>query len=327
MKIILCRQWSCSVASEINYGAECGVFGSANTTSSVIRILPNALTPTISYAFLVVVTSLDGRSDTRTVLVTAASAGTVVPTIVSSFTTFNPKSKLVVYGHISSSAAVTAEWSVFTPLGVSVPFIAQTPSSRQFPATDAFSNVLFPISLDGDTLFGGRAYIFRLTSYTASGPGVKIYTEIVLTANSPPTGGYIYSVPLAGDALVTNFLISSPGWTTGVANFPLSFAFSFTLSARSPYLTLAASSLRAFTTSMLPAGLSTEDSMVTLHVEAVDIFSSYGEANTTARVSVITSTNISNILTSQLQSAFSSGNVNLAFQTVNNVSYFFDFKW
>ena len=49
-------------------------------------------------------------------------------------------------------------------------------------------------------------------------------------------------------------------------------------------------------------------------------------ANTTARVSVITSTNISNILTSQLQSAFSSGNVNLAFQTVNNVSYFFDFK-
>ena len=327
MKIILCRQWSCSVASEINYGADCGVFGSANTTSSVIRILPNALTPTISYAFLVIVTSLDGRSDSKTVLVTAASAGTPVPTIATTFTTFNPKSKLVVNGHISSATAVTAEWSVFTPLGVPVPFIAQTHALRQFPATDALSNILFPISLDGDTLFGGRAYVFRLTSYTTSDPGTKSYTEIVLTANSAPTGGYVSSVPLEGDALVTNFLISSPGWTTAVANFPLSFAFSFTLSARSPYLTLAASSLRAFTTSMLPAGLSTEDSMVTLHVEAVDIFSSYGEANTTARVSVITSTNISNILTSQLQSAFSSGNVNLAFQTVNNVSYFFDFKW
>ena len=258
---------------------------------------------------------------------TAAPTGTAVPTITSSLTTFNPKSKLVVNGHISGTTAVTAEWSVFTPLGVPVPFIAQTPSSQQFAATDALSNILFPISLDGDTLFGSRAYIFRLTSYATSDPGMKTYTEIVLIANSRPTGGYLYSVPLAGNALATNFLISAPGWTTAVANFPLSFAFSFTLSARSPYLTLAASSLRAFTTSTLPAGLSTEDSMVTLHVEAVDIFSSYGEANTTARVSVITSTNISNILTSQLQSAFSSGNVNLAFQTVNNVSYFFDFKW
>ena len=288
----------------------------------MIRILPNVLTPTVSYAFLVVVTSLDGRSDTKTVLVKATSVGTAMPVISTSFSVFNPKSKLVVNSYISSATAVTAEWSVFTPLGVPVPFIAQTPSYRLFPATDASANILFPISLDGDALFGGRVYIFRLTLSATSDPTMRSYAEIDLTANSPPTGGYVLSVPPEGGALVTKFLISSPGWTTGVANFPLSFAFSFTLSARSPYLTLAASSLRSSTTSTLPAGLSTENNLVTLHVEAADIFSSFGVASTTARVSLNASTNISSILSTQLKSAFSSGNVNLALQSVNNVSNF-----
>ena len=296
------------------------------TLSSIIRIPSNTMSSTSSYAFSVVATSRDGRSDTKTVVVTPTSTGNVGLSITTSFTRFNPTSKLVVNSYITGATAVTSVWSILTPLGMSVPFTALTPSSKQFPATDASSQIIFPISLDAYALSAGSAYTFRLTAFPTNNPGANTYTEIVLIANSPPTGGYISVIPPSGKALETNFAIASPGWTTEVANFPLTYMFSYRLSAVSLYLTLAASSLRAFTTSTLPAGLSTENSLVTLKGATTDIYSTVGTATATAEVTLNAATNLSHVLTTQLLSAFASGNVNLAFQTVNNVSHDFDLQ-
>ena len=317
---LLLNQWYCSIASQLNFGADCGVLGNVVSATSILRILPNTLSLKIDYKFSVVVRSLDGRSDTEYVNVIPSSEGRLALSIQNSLTRFNPRRRIIINGYISGTTAVTAEWKVLTPYGVSVPFTSLTPLSRQFLASDTSSTIIFPLSIDGDNFYGGRDYIFRLTAFPTADSGTMTYTEIDLTANSPPTGGYITSTPPAGDALVTRFSIASPGWTTEADNFPLSYAFSFTLSAASPYLSLAASSLRAFTISTLPAGLSTEGSLVTLQGEAMDILGSYSTATTTARVVFNTSTNVSQILTNQLKAAFSTGNVNLAFQTINNVS-------
>ena len=49
-----------------------------------------------NYAFAVVVTALDGRSDSQKVLVSPAYNGSVQVSITTSYVTFNPGAKLIV---------------------------------------------------------------------------------------------------------------------------------------------------------------------------------------------------------------------------------------
>ena len=79
-----------------------------------------------AYAFVVVVSSLDGRSDTKTVLVKPEYTGSVQVYVNTTFTQFNPGSKLVVGGHLFAPFPVTSAWSVSTPLGFSLPDEALT---------------------------------------------------------------------------------------------------------------------------------------------------------------------------------------------------------
>lgn len=312
-------QWTCSIASISGYGSHCGVFGTADTATSVIEILPNMMSLDTTYAFVVVVISLDGRRDSKTVLVTPVFAGSAQLSITSPFTRFNAGSKLVVNGYISADYAVTTEWSVLTSSGLSAPFKALTSKVKSFSAADAASQISFPLSIDAGAFAGGSTYIFKLSAHPSGNLKLTTFAEIILTANSPPTGGYVLPTPIRGNALVTKFLISAPGWTADASNFPLSYSFAYTLSPASSYLTLAASSLRAFTTSTLPAGLYDEEDLVTVEGRAIDIFMSFGVATATVAVTLSPTTNVSHILSTGLASAFVSGDINLAFQTVNNV--------
>ena len=275
---------------------------------------------TVIYAYTVVVTSLDLRSATKTVVVTPILSGSAQLSITSSFTRFNPASKLVLSGYIDANFSVISAWSVATALGVAVPITSLTTQVKTFSAIDAATNVNFPLSVGGGIFSGGTAYTFRLTATAVADSSKIAYTELILTANSPPTSGYISSTPTSGNALVTQFLISSPGWTTDAANFPLSYGFTYRLSSASAYLTVAASSLRAFTTTTLPAGLITQNSNLTLQTIVTDLFLSFSTATTPVHVTFSATTNVSHILTSTLSTAFAIGDVNLALQTVNNVS-------
>ena len=303
-----------------NYGNACNVFGTSSVILSSITIQPNAMTLGVTYAFLVKVTSTDGRRDDQVVSVTPIASGSAQLSITSSFTKFNAGSKLVVNGYLSASYAVTSEWSVMDALGVPVPFTALTSTTKSFTAADAMAQITFPLSIDAGMFSGGAVYSFRLTAYPVGNSNLLTFTEIILTANSPPSGGYVSSIPSSGSALVTKFLVSSPGWTADASNFPLSYAFSYRLSAGSSYLALAASSLRAFTTSTLPSGLESALYMITLRGQATDIYFSSGTATHAVAVQLNANTNVSLALSAGLTSAFSSGDINLAFQTVNNVS-------
>jgi hypothetical protein len=119
---------------------------------------------------------------------------------------------------------------------------------------------------------------------------------------------------------LTKFLLSTAGWTADIASFPLSYSFSYRLSAASQYLSLAASSLRAYTVSTLPAGLSVLNGLITIQGEVTDVLMTSGTATTSVTAVANAAANTSHILTESLSSAFSTGDVNLAVQTVNNVS-------
>lgn len=129
------------------------------------------------------------------------------------------------------------------------------------------------------------------------------------------------SIPATGTALVTSFVISNSGWATSSENFPLSFAFAYQVSKTDSFLTIATASLRAFVEASLPAGLPVEKNLITVQGQVVDMFLSSSLVISTLKVTASKSTNVTRLLKSNVQSGFSSGNINLVFQTINNVSY------
>jgi hypothetical protein len=273
-----------------------------------------------TYAFVVVVSSLDGRSDSKTVLITAVYTGGVKLFLNTSLTRFNPGSKLILPGRLFAPFAVTSFWSVLSPLGVSLPFQALTSTQTNFSFDSTENYISFPVAYIEGTFTAGSSYSFRLTAYPVGNPEQGTYSEITLKANSPPTGGYLVAAPSNGTALVTQFMISTPGWTAEAENLPLSFSFSYTVSELSRYLTLASSSLEAYTTTTLPPGLSALQHVITLRSRATDYLLSSATAAGNVSVTLDTSVDLSKTLNSSLTAALAVGNINQIYQAVNNVS-------
>lgn len=272
------------------------------------------------YAFLLLITSLDGRFATKTVTVTPATAASPEVSIISLINQFNAGSKVVLEGYLSSSSSVTAVWNVYTTLGELVPFEALTRTTQSFSAAESSSQLSFPLSVAAGSFVGGRSYTFRLTTFSTADTAKSTFSELVMTVNGPPTGGYAAASPNSGDALVTKFFLSCPGWTTDSANFPLSYSYAYTTSDVTPFLTLSTHSPKAYSFTTLPAGLTTLKNVVTVQGGVMDIFSASVTAVTTTTVYWNPSANISKITKSSLQSAFLASDINLVYQTVNNVS-------
>ena len=306
----------------MNDRADCGLaILSSETSIATVRAL--TMTLNVTYAYTVSVTSSDGRSASQTVQVTPSFPGSAHVSITSLSTRFNPSLKLVLNSTLSATSQVTSTWTISTADGVSFPFASLTSQTKSFTAGDAVARVNFPLSVDSGIFSGGKVYTFRLTVHPAMDMSRSTFSEMILTANAAPTGGYLSSSPNSGSALVTQFLLFSPGWTADAASFPLSYTFSYTLSSASPYLTVAASSLRAFTTTTLPTGPSTQGSIVTVQALVTDIYLSFSTTTTPVRVTLSAATDVSEILTTSLKVASDNGDINLMVQTVNNVSPIF----
>ena len=264
------------------------------------------------YAFTVVVLSKDQRSDIRTVFV-SPTPGTAHVSITSPFTRFNPSAKLVLGSSISAYYPVIFTWSVLTVLGAPVDIPSLTLQSILFPGFE-LSAISFPFSVNGGIFFPGKAYTFQLTASSIENAANTTFSQITLTANSAPTSGYIISSPTIGSALVTQFTVSSPGWTTDAASFPLNYAFSYRMFDVSADLTIAVSSLRPYTITMLPAGV------IILQTQVTDVYLTLATAVKIVVVTPAPAVNVSHVLIASLATAFAAGNINLAIQTVNNVS-------
>ena len=265
------------------------------------------------YAFTVVVLSKDHRTDSRTVIV-SPSTGTAQVSITSTFSRFNTSAKLVLYSSISAKYAATFTWSVVTLLGAPLDIPSLTLKSILFPGLDELTAISFPFSVKGGIFSPGKAYTFQLSISSTDNTVNTTFSRITLTASSAPTSGYIVSSPTIGSALVTQFTVSSPGWTTDAASFPLSYAFSYGMFGTSTNLTIAVSSVRPHTTTTLPTGA------IVLQTQVTDIYLTLAIATTNVVVTPASAVNLSQIWESSSATAFAVGNINLAIQTVNNVS-------
>lgn len=305
------------IISISRFGENCGIFEDANLLASSLFIPSFSMSLSTRYEFTVLVTAPDGRSDSQRVLVSPAFNGSVLLSINSRFVKFNPGTKLIVAGNIRAQTAVTSFWSVRTALGVPISYKSLTPQTKEFPLAGI---VTYPMSAAGGTFVGGNSYLFRLTAYPMGSPMLATHCEIQLTANAPPRGGYLYAQPTTGNALKTDFFISTPGWTADVENLPLRYAFYFRVSSSSEYLTLAAASQRDYTESALPAGLPVTGYKVTLRGRAIDMLNSSSTTTSTVEVTPSEGGDTSRTLSTSLNRAFLTGDVNLAYQAINSAA-------
>ena len=305
------------IATTSRLGERCGEFNNTNTLLSSLVIPKFAMSPNVTYAFTVAVTAPDGRSDSRKVLVSPSYGKSVQLSITSTFVTFNPEAKLLITGNLRALSPVTSFWSVYSSFGVPIQFDSLTPRSEEFSLS---SRIAYPLSIAGGTFIGGNSYSFRLTAYPKGLPQSATYSEIQLMANVPPRGGYLYVEPTTGSALVTVFFISSPGWTSGADCTPLRYSFAYRVSASSEYLSLAAGTERDYTRSTLPAGLPVMEHLVTMQGQATDMYNASSTATSTVTVILSPNTNTSRVLSRSLNRAFLTGDMSLAYQSVNGAA-------
>lgn len=305
------------MATMSRLGEQCGVFNNTNLLLNSLLIPRYTLSPNVTYAFSVLVTAPDGRSDTRKVLVSPSYGQSVQLSITSTFEKFNPEAKLTITGNLRALSTVTSFWTVYSSYGAPIQYDSLTPRSVEFSLS---SRIAYPLSIAGGTLMGGNSYSFRLTAYPKGLPQFATYSEIQLSANSPPRGGYLYVEPNTGSALVTLFFISSPGWTADSDCLPLRYSFAYRVSASSGYLSLAAGTQRDYTRSTLPAGLPVTGHLVTMQGQATDMFNSSNTALSSVTVILNANTNTTGILSRSLNRAFSTGDMSLAYQSVNSAA-------
>lgn len=258
--------WSCTVLSPSPSQSRVGDtsspcnFTSAlaiSSSSSVFRLPSNSMMLNSKYSFDVTVTSQDGRSASQVVLVTAIAPGSPVLTLSYSRNRFNSDQPLVLSALLSSNYSTRATW---TALSFSSPVpltLAYTDTSRVFSAQELKSPINYPLAIGAFAFIGGRSYTFRLSASPVNYPTLVAVTEVTLTANSPPTGGYLVVTPQKGFALSTLFDMATAGWSDDISSLPLSYNFAYELAVSTliPPLFLTVTTLLPHTQSALPPGL------------------------------------------------------------------------
>ena len=313
--------WSCSVGSLDNFGSSCNLNMTLATTSSGVFTLPQyAMTVSTIYNFVVIVSTIDQRRDSKIVTITALLPG--APVIVSANTQvkFNSDRALTIPAIVTADVPVSCYWTASTgntPVSLTT---ALTTVSRTFLASEAVSGVSYPLLIPAETFTPGRTYTFRLSSSPLKYPALVTHTDIVLIANSPPHGGYAFASPSTGVALNTTFSFATSGWVSDVTDYPLSFNFAYQLATLKAALIINVLSPLPYTSSPLPPGLPSLKNAVVIIANAIDVFGSAANATTSVTVLLDPHQSPSRFLTQYLSKSLLSGNTDGAFSTMNLVS-------
>jgi REJ domain len=303
------------------FGTSCSDLLAGGEQRSKVTVRPNSLVVGRSYAFTVVATASDGRSDTKTATVTPADLDAADVEIVRIFSVYDVG--VVLDGTLKARSACRAAWTVSDTQGALVKVESLTPQSTTFSAEDAIQKIPYSLSIESGLLSAGKTYIFRLTGYLSDRENIASFAEVALTIRIPPYGGTIEQSPSTGVSLSTSFDISTSRWITDSSNLPLSYTYFFKVSDLTPFLVLRSASTLPYAKTRLPGGVKALNYLITLKVKATDIFIASG--NTTSEVQVLppVGVDIPEFLTTSLTQALSQGSVDRVFQTVNSVSLLF----
>ena len=347
-------QWSCETTVFLGnvdvataHWSKCPFAMNTSTSPSLLVVPSNTLSAGSTYIFHVTVISADGRrcSDppasaqiTAVAAAVSSSSGCLIK--ARSGARVNADQQLVLPGEVlldgSTHQGVKAVWSVSVSAGKpwALGGDALTPLEKimvPMPTQFASTSQSFPLAVS-PWVFAkapGRTLTFRLTAQplltaasSSSSPSPSVFSEVVLTVNAPPIGGFMVVLPArGGSALSTLFTLASVGWTDDVDDVPLHFSFQYQLSPSLPLLDIAGPSAAATTSSMLPAGLNTSGLSLAVVVvgRVVDAFQAAANASAEVMVREATAgpTSTTAFLAAGLQAGLVASDADQTLRTVN----------
>jgi hypothetical protein len=214
----------------------------------------------------------DPRSSSRVINVEVGSVSSNLSiAIASSVLFFNVNEKLTIDAEITFDQRVLAHWDLIShsaiDLGASAFTLTAMSKSFPLPTGSRTSSVQFPLSIRADLFSPGREYTFKL-SLTDSF-GTIIHSSISLTSNGPPSGGSLLVSPQSGIALLHIFFMNALGWIDD--DLPLLYAFKFSLTLDSVFLTIQLPSEVPSASSKFHQGHQSNDYRVYLSLSVEDV--------------------------------------------------------
>jgi len=337
---VLAFQWTCTYlsTSQGNFGQSCnnllnGSYVASETVINGTAIRTYALTltnessitmdstlfdPLETYGLTATVSAPDGRFGVVTVSI-VNTGGDTFTSITSLVTKVNPTERLQLTGVCSASYALDASWAAYDSFGIPIVFTAGTPLTNSFTVAQAQNSVNYGLLVPANSFAPGSTVTFRLTAhYEGNSTLFEAFSEVAVEMNSPPDSGFTAVSPSEGFALSTIFQLVTSEWWDDLADFPLTFEFTYrTYPAEAP-LTLQSQSTINFVSTELPAGRSTLGDEVTLIVEIFDILEASTVTENPVVVTVDTSLDVALYVDTQIAASVSTGNANLATQAVSN---------
>ncbi|RYH22829.1 hypothetical protein EON65_18700 [archaeon] len=319
-------QWSCSFASSQKFGLSCNnVFSSSSSlTANSITVQHSTLTLSDQYSIVLTVTSQDGRSGSKSILIgklnsTVASSSA----IKSTFEATNSQFPLSVYGFVQAPVAVTSSWQAFlSGTELDLQSMTVTPIERNFTDNSATNSVPYPLQLNAnDALFGSTA-IFRLSSYRQGTNSLLSYSDIMVVIAPTPVGGSLSVTPSQGVGFNQLFTMVTSSWVDdSSSSYPLQYDFRYLASSSSVSpLTIQSLSVLSSATSTLPSGVAQESFRVTIIVRAFNYYQAFGTLSQQVTVTSVPSNfSFTSYLQAGIAQARNTSNNDLLLTTVNNV--------
>jgi sugar lactone lactonase YvrE len=322
---LLSYDWSCSIASQTSeYGNDCtSLIPSASRNNPIATIPAGSLTLGNTYMLTTQVIAPDQRYATSSISI-SLNPPTISASITTATTKFNSQTPTTLYGSITSSIDVGADWTITDNSGTSTTIPTLTPISSIFTANEASSGISFPISIPAFTLENGQSYTFQLKASSVTSPSVQSFAEVTITINRPPFGGSLTVSPTTGQELTTLFSVVAYGWITQADNYPLSYTFTYIVTSLQPELTLSSKSSANSISSFLPSGSSSNQYNLLLRVYVIDNANAVTNFTTTAKVTSsggsINDQVLLNTLTTTVTAALKYDDVDAAVRAVNTIS-------
>ena len=298
----LLYHWSCQQLSPL-FNETCrGIFKLSTSESSSMQLFALKTSSGYKGQILLVITDASGYRATQA-LVSVSVLESLAPlvSVQSNINAakLNPGQQLQLTGRIqvaSIANASTATWSI-SDSSISLSTIAVSPVTFSiFEASSIAYLVIPPFQL-----LGGSRLLFSLSCRSSDISETSAYINIMV--NSPPKSGYLQVQPSSGVELDTKFLFFNFLWTDD--DLPLEYQMGYISS--NLMIVLQPKSESASSTSLLPAGIDSENNMLQCYSQVYDALN----ANTSAFVGTKVSHGSSSFSLDFKSSLMKSKNVNV----------------
>jgi hypothetical protein len=300
----LAFSWSCMQVQPVVNSSCSGLFTNVNAfrattttvnTPSFIIQAKSGAPNTVAQVTVVVADPKTQRTSSSSIQINILPSLYPTITLYSATTKVNPSQSLKLLGTINLPSKMKGN-ATWINKNLDLTKVTSTPITQLFSGDSLSVSIYF--SLNANALIAGSTYSFALKCQLSN--GIQSTNTISVLVNSPPTPGTFQLVPTKGEEAHTPFSFQCNNWVD--ADLPLSYQFGYlSFSGSSNLLTRTLSQL-PYTSTVLPAGLKSNNEMITCTADIYDSLHANSSVTNKVQVTASITANLSMLVNTNLNS-------------------------